>query len=312
MFAIRPCENRDYERVAWIHNAIQPEPQTPEEFQEDDELVRSKAGSVLVRVVAEDEEGQVIGYGFAEHAPWMPPDRWSIEAMVHPSARGRGAGQAIFEHVRQLALEGGAARFESWCRGDDEASLAWAGRRGFKVDRQRTESVLDLTTADLSRFDGVLDEVEAGGIRLATVTDVDDALLHQMWELDVATSRDIPIHDPEEGDQPFDVYQAFWREHKGEKIVALAFDGDRVVGISMLFPSRTPGAGAYTGFTGVYREYRGRKIALAVKLLTIREAIARGIPHMRTNNDPDNPAMLAVNAKLGYRLVPGPYRLRPD
>lgn len=31
---------------------------------------------------------------------------------------------------------------------------------------------------------------------------------------------------------------------------------------------------------------------------------------MRTNNDPDNPAMLAVNARLGYRLVSGPRRMK--
>jgi len=311
MFTIRPCEPRDYERVAWVHNAIQPEPELPEQMREEDERVRSKPGVIFHRVVAESQQGQVVGYGFAEHYPWMPAERWAIKAMVHPSARRQGVGQALFDHVKRLAEEGGGTKIEIWVRGDDEESIAWSARRGFFVDRRRTESVLDLKEFSLARFDGVVEQVEASGIRLATMSDVDDALLYQIWELDVTTTRDIPIHNPADGDEPWEMYQAFWREFKDERVVALAFDGDRPVGISLLFLPRAEGAGAYTGFTGVYREYRGRNIALALKLLTIREAIRHGVPHMRTNNDPDNPSMLAVNARLGYRLVPGPCRLRP-
>ncbi len=61
--------------------------------------------------------------------------------------------------------------------------------------------------------------------------------------------------------------------------------------------------------TGVERAYRGRHIALALKLLGIRYAKARGALTIRTNNDSQNVPMLAVNRKLGYRPEPGIYRL---
>jgi hypothetical protein len=62
--------------------------------------------------------------------------------------------------------------------------------------------------------------------------------------------------------------------------------------------------------TGVDRTYRGRKIAKALKLLTIRYAKAYGATAIRTNNDSENGTMLAINRKLGYRPQPGLYKLR--
>ncbi|MFZ5817631.1 MAG: GNAT family N-acetyltransferase [Bacillota bacterium] len=308
MWTVRACEERDWEAVVRIHNAIQPEPTNAEQMRRSDEAIRSQGGS-LERVVAE-EGGQVVGYGFAEHAPWMPENRWTLKAMVHPSARGRGAGKAIYARVKQIADGQGARSYEAWVRGEDEDSFAWAQRRGFVLDRERTESVLDLTRFDPSRFAGAIERVEAGGLRVAATTRVDEDLLRRLWELDCAVTPDIPIWDPDEKLPSFEEFKRFWEEEPAERMLVGCFDGERLVGASTIWFPVVEGGGAYTGFTGVLREYRGRGIALAVKLPTITEAIRRGITRMRTNNDPDNPPMLAVNEKLGYRLVPGPRRLR--
>jgi RimJ/RimL family protein N-acetyltransferase len=61
--------------------------------------------------------------------------------------------------------------------------------------------------------------------------------------------------------------------------------------------------------TGVDRAYRGRMIALALKLLTIQYAKERGAEAIVTNNDSQNAPMLAVNRKLGYVPRPGIFRL---
>lgn len=311
MFQIRSCQAHDYEAVAGIHNALRPEPTTGAEMERGDRLTRSHEGAVLERVVAVGEDGAVAGYGFAERNPWMPEGMWFVKAMVDPAAKGRGCGSALYEHVRQVAVAGGATALESWVEGADEEAFAWAQRRGFHLDKQRTESVLDLTRFDMAAFAGVAERVEAGGLRLAvTAEPVDDALLRQIWELDCVTSPDVPIWDPNDKLPTFEEYRKNWRDDPSTPIVAGCFDQERLVGVSLLWLPVAAGGGAYTGFTGVYREYRGRSIALGVKLLTIAEAMKRGIKHMRTNNDPDNPPMLAVNAKLGYRLVPGPRRIR--
>jgi len=54
-------------------------------------------------------------------------------------------------------------------------------------------------------------------------------------------------------------------------------------------------------FTGTRRAYRGRGLALAVKLASINWAAANGITRLLTYNDATNAPMLAVNARLGYQ-----------
>ena len=57
---------------------------------------------------------------------------------------------------------------------------------------------------------------------------------------------------------------------------------------------------AHNMFTGTLRAYRGRGLALDVKLASIQWAAAQGITMMATNNDETNAPMLAINRRLGY------------
>jgi RimJ/RimL family protein N-acetyltransferase len=54
-------------------------------------------------------------------------------------------------------------------------------------------------------------------------------------------------------------------------------------------------------FTGTMPGYRGRGLALAVKLGSIHWAAERGVTSMVTRNDDVNAPMLAINRRLGYR-----------
>ncbi len=65
----------------------------------------------------------------------------------------------------------------------------------------------------------------------------------------------------------------------------------------------------YNMMTGVESAYRGRHIALALKLLIIKYARRYGAAYLRTNNDSENAPILAVNRKLGYQPQPGKYML---
>jgi GNAT superfamily N-acetyltransferase len=66
---------------------------------------------------------------------------------------------------------------------------------------------------------------------------------------------------------------------------------------------------AHHMITGVRRAYRGRGIAQALKVLTIRRGREWGALRMRTNNDSKNAPMLAINRKLGFQAQPGFYKL---
>jgi RimJ/RimL family protein N-acetyltransferase len=65
----------------------------------------------------------------------------------------------------------------------------------------------------------------------------------------------------------------------------------------------------FNAFTGTHPDYRGRRIALALKLHTIRLARRLNLAHIRTYNDSHNVPMLAINDKLGYVRQPGRYQL---
>ena len=55
--------------------------------------------------------------------------------------------------------------------------------------------------------------------------------------------------------------------------------------------------------TGTRRAYRGRGLALAVKLASIHWAAENGITRMLTFNDETNAPMLAINRRLGYKPI---------
>ncbi len=78
----------------------------------------------------------------------------------------------------------------------------------------------------------------------------------------------------------------------------IALDGDKWIGLGAVgeFYSGTH----VNAITGVLREYRGRKIGLALKLLGIEFAKSRGAKELRTQNHGTNAPMLAINKRLGY------------
>lgn len=135
-----------------------------------------------------------------------------------------------------------------------------------------------------------------------------EGLLRGVYEVESLASRDEPGF---EGHTPcWDEWRDEFLQSAGIKLVALALDGDHVVGTSQVSLPQVPGAGAHTNFTGVLRDYRGRGLALALKFLTMEAVHARGIPTMTATNDSSNLPMLAVNRKLGYQIMPRPRRLK--
>ena len=58
--------------------------------------------------------------------------------------------------------------------------------------------------------------------------------------------------------------------------------------------------GYSTDMTGVLRPYRGKGVAMLLKLRGIRHAQEHGKPKLWAVNDAVNAAMLGLNAKLGF------------
>ena len=309
MGTIRPLKlETDLPRVAELMSQVDLEPVTVDQLRE--WWTHATEGEICRRVVLTEPGGEMVAYGSARRTPWDTPGRFWLALIVDQAWRRRGLGSRLYDDLTGFALEHGATRFEAEVRDNFPAGLRFAERRGFRIRRHNFESVLRLADFDATPFVGLIEAVEASGVRFSSLAELGDteAARRRLYAINRRLVYDIPGYDNEF--DPFEefsrhVFQASWYRPEGQ-IVAL--DGETMVGLAAVghFPATNS---MYNMFTGVDPAYRGRHLALALKLLTVRLARRYGADYIRTNNDSDNAPMLAINRKLGYQPVPGLYWL---
>jgi len=112
----------------------------------------------------------------------------------------------------------------------------------------------------------------------------------------------VPIADTPT-DTPYDQWLAF--EMKNPNLIPQAYmiakDGDKYVGTSVVWRLKKEPRSLYQGLTGVLREYRGKGIAVALKLKVLDFARKNGFDNIRTFNASTNEGMLSINMKLGFK-----------
>ncbi|MBI5666890.1 MAG: GNAT family N-acetyltransferase [Chloroflexi bacterium] len=307
MITIRPANpDTDYDRVADLLNLIEVQPVTATTIRGWDR----REGFTLRREVAVTDDADVIGYSVAAHAPWVAAQRFAINVVVDPDWRCRGVGAALYDHALTFARENGANFLDAEVREDDPAALRFAQQRSFRVDHHLFESRIDLKSFDERPFVSTLDEVLASGIRIYSLADVGDTMeeRRQLWSVNCATSLTDPASDGTFPgfDEMMDIWNnAEWFTPAGQ---FLAVAGDEPTGMAAVGYFRQTNS-FYNMMTGVLPDFRGRKIAQALKLVTIRFAREQGAAYIATNNASNNAPMLAINRKLGYIPRPGLYRL---
>lgn len=307
---IRACiPDSDYSRVAELLNLVETNPVTADTIRRWD----SRAGFILRRSVSVDDQNRVTGYCVAVHAPWAAAGRFYVWVIVDPAWRGQNIGARLYDDGLRFALESGATFLDSETRDDCPAGLAFARARGFTVDRHIFESVINLADFDENRFAGVVESVQATGIRFFSLADAGDTveMRCKLWHVNYQTHLDDPASAGTfpSFDEMMDIWAAAeWFVPEGQ---ILAADGDEVIGLAAVGYFAASNS-MFNLMTGVMPGYRGRKIAQALKLLSIRFAKTYGAGEIRTTNDSANAAMLAINRKLGYQPQPGIFRLVND
>lgn len=297
-----PILPEEYDRLADLLRQASMQPPTANELAESDRDL--PPGSVLHRTLAVDSTGQIIGFGEAFRYPNTKVGKFYVTVAVDRGARGAGVGTALLSQVESFATGQGGDYFVGCVRDDDPASLAYIHKRGYATQRHGFSSYLDLTTWDGAPFAGVLDAVRAGGIRLIPLTELASPEAEaRLYELMSRTMADLPGYEAAQF-MSFEVWQNGFIKRAGAENVIVAADGDRFVGVTIMEKTDT---GLYTAHTSVDRAYRGRRIALALKLFCIDLARARGVTIMTTGNDSLNGPMIAVNRKLGYVPQAGEY-----
>ncbi len=259
-------------------------------------------GYQLYRAVGLNAAHEIIGYILIVRQANDQAGRFALTVMVDPAHRRQGIGTQLYEHAQQQAKRMGATSFSSMALESQPEALRFAEQRGFFIDRKTFASTIDLHTFDESRFSGLIESVEASGIRFFTLADVGDTEVarRKLHHVNFAVARDDPgaVHDYIQFDQFNEMFNtASWFRPEGQ---ILAADGDEYVGLAAIGYFVDTNS-TYNMITGVMPRYRGRKIAQALKLLTIRYSKTTGADYIRTHNDSQNAPMLAINRKLGYQ-----------
>lgn len=230
--------------------------------------------------------------------------------VVDPESRGKGIGRALYDALYQWAIEVKASRLIDFMRETDEMSIAFTERRGYVKERLSFESVLDLASFDGGSLYDSINEAERAGIRFVTLAEEPgEASERKLYELYKITHPDIPGYS---GSFPwFEEWKKWSIGLTGVRPewIHIAKDGDRYIGVVTLQQNEQTRA-MYHEYTGVLPEYRGRRIALALKMLGVQTARACGVPYLRTHNDSMNGPMLRINRDLlGFRAEPGNYKM---
>lgn len=305
---IRPYQADDAARIVEIINRYNPMPTSVEQFQWQES--RRDKEEPFYRLVAEDRAGRVMGYGTAHLPKPNPKDWWTVRAVIDPADQRRSAGRMLYDAVVSIAQEAGAVRLESSVRDNDPDALAWVERRGWAKERHVFESVLDVAAFDPGSWAPARARPAQFGIRIDRFgTGRSEEEMRKLFDLSCRLYADMPGMD-NRGTPTYDQWRQYLMESPDSDLngTFIAVDGDDWVGVSgCTFRNASD---AYTWFTGTLAAYRGKGIAMALKLSCIEYVQAKGRARMWTNNDSENPAMLRINEKLGYQAEPGWYQIQ--
>jgi GNAT superfamily N-acetyltransferase len=306
---VRAFAPSDYEAALGVYRASYPDyTESVTEWRHFDDTWDS-AKYFKARLVAE-EDGRVVGWAQMNHAPWaFVADKYRIDVTVLPESRRRGHGTALYDELVATAARRGARALQAVAKESNTDGVEFLARRGYFERKRDWESRLFVRRFDFARFAGAEERVAAEGIRISDLASErarDAKALKEAYELAEDCGQDVPTVDPHTR-RPYEEWLWNWIEAPNALLdgyfIAIDRNG-RYLGLSNLFASLDDPTFLWQGLTGVRREARGKGIAMALKLQTVKYALAKGVEHIKTWNDQRNRPMLAINEAMGFERQP--------
>jgi mycothiol synthase len=295
---VRPFRPEDRAAIIEFQNRGKPSHlhETVAEWERMD--ARRSAEDVHLRLCIGEPAVAFVGVRDLGTVGYRTPGTCWFKIYVSAEYRRSGLGGLLYEQVADFARERGAERLRTPFRlfRPDEPAIRFLAQRG--LDRE-LPILLDLTQFDPAPHTRLLPE----GLRLWSLAETGDTEVHRrkLYALDGLIFQDIPTHDVLPERPQFDEWNK--RLEGPEFDAAAILFAENVagewVGLNILEFQEHTGV-AWTGITGVRRDYRGQGVALALKLRGLEVAKARGCTLVLTENHEDNAAMRAINKKLGF------------
>ena len=300
---VRDATPRDYEAISRLMRFTSSFDTNAERL-EALEKVRNKDMPFL-RQVAEFD-GQVVGFNKSQRWEMESPIRYILSVAVDPDFRGQGIGTKLFDNAYRHAIESGAECVSIQFEESNEIGKRFAEHRGFHEYFYLQDLILDLESFDARPFEDAVKKAQDSGIKFVPFSMLGETNENRrkLYEISAALEKDVPNFGQDEY-MTYENWQrrimgAHWYDPAGQII---ALDGERWIGLASVgefFEGIFVNA-----MTGVVRDYRGRQLGLALKLLSIEFARSRCGKQIRTQNHGTNAAILAINKRLGYTALPG-------
>ena len=107
----------------------------------------------LLCVVAEDEEGSILGFQSLICAtngnPYNTPSGWGIIGTHVDPDKARRVGRALFQVTSAAAIEAGLEKIEAFIAKENHIAQAYYERMGFRTYRMTEKAVCKVWTATL-------------------------------------------------------------------------------------------------------------------------------------------------------------------
>ena len=299
-------DDNDYQALRILMEKIYPdEPTSVESLRWDDDS-RPK---VWWRKRVAEVDGKFAALGTVGEPFWsLQEGKVHLGVDVDPDCLNQGIGTRLYADLEALArARGPVHRLITGTQEDKSFANDFLKERGFEVVIREPISELDLPAFDETPFVHKIQQAETSGIRLVSLADLAREYHNwqeRHWRLDTAIMQDVPTPDPFSPR----TLETFIRQHIGHPgfspdVTHVAVHGDEWVGISELYidPSHPQVGG--TGLTGVTRPWRRKGLATALKLKVLRQARAKGVRRVITDNEENNP-MFQINLMLGFKAKP--------
>ncbi len=301
---------QQYTALAKLLNQFEPDPIAAADIREWD---RRNAENILRRRVVSAATGEIIGYSVALQGPWNRPGEFFLWLCTDADHRGAGMGQQLYADALTFIQSHNGSAVVSEVGERELAGQRFAATQGFVQERHTFQSRLTLHEFNENAYAELVERVVQRGIHIYSLADVEDAeqALRDLYTINRASSLQAPGSRgtfPTFAEFRRDLVSASWYRPNGQWLAAA---GKRVVGMCAVGYFAASNS-MYNMMTGVDRAYQGRGIAQALKIVALRWAKAEGADHIRTNNNSENAAMLAINRKLGYTPEPGYFTFKKE